>query len=92
MKKSSIILAVLFAGVLVSCGNNGNTTSSANTKAVQGNATSTTNDNSVTFNEGAIQINLQQGSEADATKLAKMIMEKIKRETQLRNTLNYNAI
>lgn len=28
MKKSSIILAVLFAGVLVSCGNNGNTTSS----------------------------------------------------------------
>ena len=71
---------------------NGNTTSSANTKAVQGNSTSTTNDNSVTFNEGAIQINLQQGSEADATKLAKMIMEKIKRETQLRSTLNYNAI
>lgn len=51
---------------------------------------STSNDNSVTFNEGAIQINLQQGSEADATKLAKMIMEKIKRETQLRSTLNYN--
>lgn len=51
---------------------------------------STTNDNSVTFNEGAIQINLQQGTEADATKLAKMIMEKIKRETQLRSTLNYN--
>ena len=50
------------------------------------------NDNSVTFNEGAIQINLQQGTEADATKLAKMIMEKIKRETQLRSTLNYNAI
>lgn len=51
----------------------------------------TTNDNSVTFNEGAIQVNLQQGTEADATKLAKMIMEKIKRETQLRSTLNYNA-
>lgn len=50
----------------------------------------TSNDNSVTFSEGAIQINLQQGSEADATKLAKMIMEKIKRETQLRSTLNYN--
>ena len=50
----------------------------------------TSNDNSVTFNQGAIQINLQQGTEADATKLAKMIMEKIKRETQLRSTLNYN--
>lgn len=57
-------------------------------------STSTTNgnvDNSVTFSEGAIQIQLQQGTEADATKLAKMIMDKIKKEMQLRNTLNYRA-
>lgn len=71
-------------------GHSAPTMSSNNSKA-RGVST-TNNDNSVTFNEGAIQINLQQGTEADATKLAKMIMEKIKRETQLRSTLNYNAI
>ena len=71
-------------------GHSAPTISSNNSKA-RGVST-TNNDNSVTFNEGAIQINLQQGTEADATKLAKMIMEKIKRETQLRSTLNYNAI
>lgn len=53
---------------------------------------STSNDNSITFSEGAIQINIEKATEQDANKLAKMIMEKIKKETQLRSTLNYRPI
>lgn len=60
------------------------------TSSSKGNSTSNTSN--VNFNEGAIQINLQNGTEADATRLAKMVMEKIKRETQLRSSLNYSAI
>lgn len=67
-------------------------TTTNNSNVNNTNNTTTGNvDNSVTFSEGAIQIQLQQGSEADANKLAKMIMDKIKKEMQLRNTLNYKA-
>lgn len=46
-------------------------------------------DNSVTFSEGAIQVTLTNGSEADVEKLFKEISKRLKREQSLRNTLNY---
>lgn len=46
-------------------------------------------DNSVTFSEGAIQITLTKGDEADAENLARKIIEKIKRDKELKDTMNY---
>lgn len=40
-------------------------------------------DNSVVFNEGAIQLNVQNASEEEAIRLAKKIMEYIKRQKEL---------
>lgn len=51
--------------------------------------TSSTNDNSVTFNEGAIQINCQNASEEEAMRMAKIIMEYIKRQKELDKMLAY---
>lgn len=49
-------------------------------------------DNSVTFSEGSIQITVNDGKDFDAKKYAKQIMEEIKREQQLRNTLQYKTV
>ena len=46
-------------------------------------------DNSVVFNEGAIQVVVQNATEEEAVKLAKKIMEYIKRQNQLNSMLNY---
>lgn len=50
---------------------------------------SVSNDNRITFSEGAIQINLAKGDEQDAENLVDMIMEKIEAKRQLRDVLNY---
>ena len=47
-------------------------------------------DNSVVFNEGAIQIIVQQATEAEARKLAMMVMALIKRQRELDSMLRYN--
>ena len=52
----------------------------------------TTNDNSVVFNEGAIQINVAQGTEQDAKSLAKTIMAEIEKQSRLRKTLSYRTV
>lgn len=49
-------------------------------------------DNSVTFSEGAIQVTLTNGDEADVEKLFKEIAKRLKREQSLRNTLNYKPV
>lgn len=46
-------------------------------------------DNSITFAEGAIQINCQSASEEEALKMAKTIMEYIKRQKELDKMLAY---
>lgn len=48
-----------------------------------------TNDNSVVFNQGAIQLNVQNASEEEAIRLAKKIMEYIKRQRELDKMLSY---
>ena len=60
---------------------NNNTAGSTNTS---------TTDNSVTFNAGAIQITAQNSSDEEAEKLAKKIMEYIKRHQELNQMLAYN--
>lgn len=50
------------------------------------------NDNSVKFEEGAIQINLASGDTQDAKNLAERIMEEIKRRQDLDRIRNYNPI
>lgn len=64
----------------------------ATLRSSQGGVTNTTNDNSVVFNEGAIQITVAQGTEQDAKKLAKTIMAEIEKQTKLRNTLKYRTV
>ena len=56
---------------------------------VNNNTTQGNTDNSVTFAEGAIQIQCQNASEAEALKMAKKIMELIKRQNQLDKMLAY---
>lgn len=53
------------------------------------NSTNST-DNSITFASGAIQITAQNSSDAEAEKLAKKIMEYIKRQQELNKMLAYN--
>lgn len=60
------------------------TNNNTNSSTVQGDT-----DNSINFNEGAIQITVQNASEEEAMRLAKMIMEYIKRQKQLDKMLNY---
>lgn len=49
-------------------------------------------DNSITFQEGAIQITMTNGNEADIDKLVKQIATKLKKEANLRSTLNYKPV
>lgn len=51
----------------------------------------TSNDNSVTFSPGSIVINVAQATTEEADRLAKIIMDKIQREQQLRSRLNYRV-
>lgn len=60
------------------------TNNNTNRSTVQGDT-----DNSINFNEGAIQITVQNASEEEAMRLAKMIMEYIKRQKQLDRMMNY---
>lgn len=53
------------------------------------NTTTGDTDNSVTFASGAIQINCQNASEEEALRMAKVIMEYIKRQKQLDKMLAY---
>lgn len=46
-------------------------------------------DNSVVFNEGAIQITVQNATEEEAIKFAKVVMEYIKRQKELDKMLHY---
>ena len=61
-------------------------TNSGNTGAV-GN---TNNNNTVNISEGAIQINCANASEEEARRMAKIIMEEIKRKQELEGMLKYN--
>lgn len=49
-------------------------------------------DNSITFSEGAIQITMTNGNEADIDKLVRQIATKLKKEANLRSTLNYKPL
>lgn len=46
-------------------------------------------DNSIVFNEGAIQVTVQNASEEEALRMARMIMEYIKRQKELDRMTNY---
>ena len=48
-----------------------------------------TEDNSVVFEKGAIQITVEKGTEEDAERFAEMIMKKIEKKKQLQRTMNY---
>lgn len=49
-------------------------------------------DHSVTFSEGAIVIQVMNASEEEAERLAKTIMERIKREQEIENMRNYQPV
>lgn len=73
-----------------------NTNNSVNKRYLTNNATTTNQtihgdtDNSIVFNQGAIQITVQNASEAEATRMAKTIMEYIKRQGQLDRMAQYS--
>ena len=60
------------------------TTNTNNTQTIQGDT-----DNSIVFNEGAIQLTVQNASEEEAIRMAKIILEYIKRQRQLDKMLKY---
>lgn len=60
------------------------TNTNNNNQTVQGDT-----DNSINFHEGAIQITVQNASEEEAMRLAKMVMEYIKRQKQLDQMVRY---
>lgn len=69
---------------------NGNTDNQYMTNNTTNNSTvGGDTDNSININEGAIQVTVQNASEEEALRLAKMIMEYIKRQKQLDQMLNY---
>lgn len=61
------------------------TTNNNNTQTIQGDT-----DNSVTFAKGAIQINVQNASEEESIRMARKIMDYIKRQTELNNMTMYS--
>lgn len=74
--------------------NNSETVGGAETQYMTNNSQSTiTNegdtDNSIIFNEGAIQINCKNASEEEAVRLAKRIMQLIKRQGELNAMTSY---
>lgn len=60
------------------------TTNNNNTQQVAGDT-----DNSITFEPGAIQINVQQATQEEAMKMAQMIMVYIQRQQELKTMMNY---
>ena len=50
----------------------------------------TNNNNSINISEGAIQINCANASEEEARRMAKIIMEEIKRKQELEGMLKYS--
>lgn len=70
-----------------------NTSTNTTNKSATNNSSSTGKvDNSITFNEGAIQITMTNGNDADIDKLVKQIAIKLKKEANLRSTLNYKPL
>lgn len=70
-----------------------NTSTNTTNKSATNNSSSTGKvDNSITFNEGAIQITMTNGNDADIDKLVKQIATKLKKEANLRSTLNYKPL
>ena len=67
---------------------NTNSTNS-NTRSVDTSTHTSSTDNSIKFEQGAIQITMTNGNADEVDKLVKQIAEKLKREMGLRNTLNY---
>ena len=61
------------------------TTNNNSNQTIQGDT-----DNSINFHEGSIQITVQNASEEEAMRLAKMIMEYIKRQKQLDRMMRYS--
>ena len=53
------------------------------------NSQQVSNDYSVTFDKGSIQINVENGNDTDVELIAQKIMQKIKRQQQLEKTRNY---
>lgn len=76
--------------------NTNNTTAFNNSKSfITTNNTSNapvemTDDHSVTFAPGSIVLNVQNASEAEAMRFAKMIMDMIKREQRVEKVMSYN--
>ena len=73
---------------------NNNSQSTSEDRYMTSNVTNNNNavgdtDNSITFAEGAIQINCQNASEEEAMRMAKVIMEYIKRQKELDKMLAY---
>lgn len=66
-----------------------NPTLSSNAPQPRGNTEPQSIDNSITFTQGSIQINVANGQDLDLDSIAKQLMQKIQREQQLRNTLKY---
>lgn len=60
-----------------------------NSRTINHDNTASTVDNSIVFNEGAIQVTLENGGQEDVEKLFKLFMTKLKKEKSLRSTLNY---
>lgn len=61
------------------------TTNNNNSQVIHGST-----DNSVVFNQGAIQVTVQNATEEEAMRLARMVMELIKRQRQLDAMLHYS--
>lgn len=66
-----------------------NVTNNSLNNAKTNNNSTVNNDNSVTFNQGSIVLNIAQATTEEAERLAKVIMEKIQKEQQLRSRLSY---
>ena len=71
---------------------NNMTSTLAHTTNKTNNQNSVSNDYSVTFDKGAIQITVENGNDTDVEQIAQKIMQKIKRQQQLESTRNYKPL
>ena len=71
---------------------NNMTSTLAHTTNKTNNQNSVSNDYSVTFDKGSIQITVENGNDTDVEQIAQKIMQKIKRQQQLESTRNYKPL
>ena len=71
---------------------NNMTSTLAHTTTKTNNQNSVSNDYSVTFDKGSIQITVENGNDTDIEQIAQKIMQKIKRQQQLDSTRNYKPV